>query len=168
MISDGPEIEVDLSFVSIAEGYNTELTCSVHGEPKPQVSWWKDGQKIDGNSRYLFSNTGSRHTLAIDNVQSSDFADYKCAANNRFGKDEKTIHVLGQASAAVLKRNKPLMNGAELEWLTISHSPVKEYRLRYRPVKVSVVTFDLLYWKSVTSSLTKLINFFPCESICID
>lgn len=38
---------------------------------------------------------------------------------------------------AVLKRNKALTNGVELEWATVSYSPITEYRVRYRKQSVS-------------------------------
>jgi len=165
---DEPEIEVELNLVTIAEGYNTELTCTVHGEPKPNVFWSKNGQRLDSatgpntpHHRYVQTSTGSRHVLSIDNVQSHDFANYTCHGENRFGRDHKTIEMTGNdrhhlsanssrkiiqrigvlllsffcpgvASTATLKRNKPLTNGVELEWVTVSHTPLMEYRLRYR------------------------------------
>uniref|UniRef100_A0A0P5XLQ1 Wrapper n=1 Tax=Daphnia magna TaxID=35525 RepID=A0A0P5XLQ1_9CRUS len=134
-----PEIEVELNLVTIAEGYNTELTCTVHGEPKPNVFWTKNEERLDSTSgphsphhRYVQTSTGSRHVLSIDNVQSHDFANYTCHGENRFGRDHKTIEMTGVASTATLKRNKPLTNGVELEWVTVSHTPLMEYRLRYR------------------------------------
>lgn len=137
---DEPEVEVELNLVTIAEGYNSELTCTVHGEPKPSVSWYKNGQRLDANGeatslsqrRYSQTSTGSRHVLSIDNVQSEDFANYSCHGENRFGRDQKTIEMTGVGSTAVLKRNKPLTNGIELEWVIESPTPLMEYRLRYR------------------------------------
>ena len=128
---------MELSFVSIAEGYNTELTCTVHGEPRPQVTWSKNGRQIDADARYSHTNSASRHVLAIDNVKTEDFGLYTCSAENRFGSDSKTIEVSGVASAATLKRKKPLANGVELEWVTVSHTAVLEYRIRYRVQSVS-------------------------------
>ena len=42
----------------------------------------------------------------------------------------------GVGSTAVLKRNKPLTNGIELEWVIESPTPLMEYRLRYRRLSV--------------------------------
>jgi hypothetical protein len=183
---DEPEIEVELNLVTIAEGYNTELTCTVHGEPKPNVFWSKNGERLDSSTgpntphhRYVQTSTGSRHVLSIDNVQSHDFANYTCHGENRFGRDHKTIEMTGMcgaldlqktdrgiicffvefqfqtlkkkkssfffllcpgvASTATLKRNKPLTNGVELEWVTVSHTPLMEYRLRYRRPSVRLL-----------------------------
>lgn len=131
-----PEIEIEQSLVSMGEGYNTELTCTVHGEPKPTVAWYKNGQKLDISQhqqhRYVQTSSGARHVLSIDNVQVHDFANYTCQGENRFGRDEKTIEMTGVASTATLKRSKPLTNGVELEWIAVSHTPLMEYRLRYR------------------------------------
>lgn len=102
MMIDEPEIEVELNLVTIAEGYNTELTCTVHGEPKPNVFWSKNGERLDSatgpntpHHRYVQTSTGSRHVLSIDNVQSHDFANYTCHGENRFGRDHKTIEMTG-------------------------------------------------------------------------
>lgn len=103
MMIDEPEIEVELNLVTIAEGYNTELTCTVHGEPKPNVFWTKNEERLDSTSgphsphhRYVQTSTGSRHVLSIDNVQSHDFANYTCHGENRFGRDHKTIEMTGK------------------------------------------------------------------------
>ena len=101
MMTDEPEIEVELNLVTIAEGYNTELTCTVHGEPKPTVYWSKNGQRLDSagpnspHHRYVQTSAGSRHVLSIDNVQTHDFANYTCHGENRFGRDHKTIEMTG-------------------------------------------------------------------------
>lgn len=99
VVTDEPEVEVEVNLVSIAEGYNAELTCTVHGEPKPTVSWFKNDERIDASHsnhhRYVQSATGSRHVLSIDNVQTHDFANYSCHGENRFGRDQKTIEMTG-------------------------------------------------------------------------
>ena len=109
MMIDEPEVEVELNLVTIAEGYNSELTCTVHGEPKPSVSWYKNGQRLDASGeasslsqrRYSQTSTGSRHVLSIDNVQSEDFANYSCHGENRFGRDQKTIEMTGTHSLSL-------------------------------------------------------------------
>lgn len=106
MMIDEPEVEVELNLVTIAEGYNSELTCTVHGEPKPTVSWLKNGQLLESTGaansahhRYVQSSTGSRHVLSIDNVQTHDFANYTCQGDNRFGSDSKTIEMTGTSTS---------------------------------------------------------------------
>jgi hypothetical protein len=113
MMIDEPEIEVELNLVTIAEGYNTELTCTVHGEPKPNVFWSKNGERLDSSTgpntphhRYVQTSTGSRHVLSIDNVQSHDFANYTCHGENRFGRDHKTIEMTGMCGALDLQKNR--------------------------------------------------------------
>lgn len=132
-----PEVEVEQAFISIAEGYNTELTCVVHGEPRAQVSWSKDGKAIDVDQRFVHSHAGSRHVLSINNVKRDDFGNYRCSAENRFGNAHQDIELHGTPMVMKLKRNKPLTNGIELEWVSVSQYPVLEYRLRYRPFAAS-------------------------------
>lgn len=139
MMIDEPEIEVELNLVTIAEGYNTELTCTVHGEPKPTVFWTKNGERLDSTGalnsphhRYVQTSTGSRHVLSIDNVQTHDFANYTCHGENRFGRDHKTIEMTGKLHVCCFLTNWILIDfffnqqvwPAQRHWSVTNHWPM--------------------------------------------
>ena len=65
------------------------LTCSVHGDPFPNVHWLKDGSKI--------STSVGRHSnyhLVVMNVNISDDGSYECITINRAGNDSMVVRVV--------------------------------------------------------------------------
>ena len=66
-------------------GKSVEIRClPPDGDPKPVVQWLKNGAPIDKtNKRILVSHEGS---LLINDVRSSDSANYTCVADNFAGR----------------------------------------------------------------------------------
>lgn len=81
--------------VSITRPVN--LTCKVYGFPKPEVSWLKDGQKIENDNHYNISLYGNRSNLTwysnlrIENTRRNDTANYTCFLRNAAGTDEDIV-----------------------------------------------------------------------------
>ncbi len=96
LLADKPEIEQEETFIHTGEGDQTEVICIVHASPRAEVTWYKDGMPLDGNSgSYLINHRGNRHTLTIPGVDSSKFGKYSCKAQNQYGEDQKTTEVSG-------------------------------------------------------------------------
>ena len=67
---------------AIGEGGTVTMDCAANGEPKPYVTWLKDGSTIDLNhldSRFTRVGEGS---LQIRNVHVGDEGTYQCRAEN--------------------------------------------------------------------------------------
>ena len=58
------------------------MECFAHGDPKPQVLWYKNGQRIATDSRVYFDSFGY---LAINQVKVADSGEYLCRATNVAG-----------------------------------------------------------------------------------
>ncbi|XP_014478180.1 PREDICTED: hemicentin-2 [Dinoponera quadriceps] len=75
VIYDGTGREVTGVAGPFLEGYNLVLTCQVSGgKPKPSVTWWKDGQLLDGVVDTASIGSSSRFTvnhLFVDKVTRS-------------------------------------------------------------------------------------------------
>ncbi|XP_033098271.1 uncharacterized protein LOC117102173 isoform X3 [Anneissia japonica] len=71
------------------EGTSTKFKCSVIGNPKPSVTWHKDGHAIDQTmhaaSHYHILEEGYTHTLEIPKTQDSDAGHYYCTVSNKTG-----------------------------------------------------------------------------------
>ena len=59
-------------------GQNLMLTCNADGDPKPKVTWTKDG--VPQNQ---FNSVGS--ALHLINIQGKDVGSYRCTASNGCG-----------------------------------------------------------------------------------
>ena len=71
------------------EGSNVSLPCYPKGFPKPEITWYKDGQKID--ARHYNRETG---VLTFPSIQFSDRGLYKCEARNFVGLESATVKVV--------------------------------------------------------------------------
>ena len=87
MFTDQPKITVPPKAQTKTEGVNVALSCNSTGNPKPTISWTRNGSPVDtsGNSRISFS--ADKKQLTITNVNRTDSGEYRCAAKNSLGND---------------------------------------------------------------------------------
>jgi len=64
-----PQFRITQQNISVFEDHPITLECFAHGQPKPQVLWYKNGQRIVTDSRVYFDSFGY---LAITQVKVSD------------------------------------------------------------------------------------------------
>ncbi|XP_017473192.1 PREDICTED: protein amalgam [Rhagoletis zephyria] len=93
-----PQIAVLRPKVAQVLAHVAELECSVQGYPAPAVFWYRNGAKLQSNSRYEISNTASSHetttsVLRIASVSEPDFGDYYCNATNKLGHTDARLHL---------------------------------------------------------------------------
>ncbi|CAG5962739.1 unnamed protein product [Menidia menidia] len=88
-----------------------KLSVKATGEPKPAISWMKDGKVLSQGGKYeIFEDHGSAH-LEIYESEVSDSGTYKCTASNSTGTVSTTCSVTvrdtrakAEISEEVLKR----------------------------------------------------------------
>lgn len=70
------------------------LECHVRGLPTPEVSWIRDGVKIDNSDKYhQIDHEDGTCELVINNPVTMDSGKYICRAENR-AKKEEIVHVI--------------------------------------------------------------------------
>lgn len=84
-----PEFTIPLYDATIQEGEKFVFECRVSGQPRPEVSWQKDGLPIANNLDYLTSYNDDGHcTLTIEETFTEDSAKFSCKATNEAGSVE--------------------------------------------------------------------------------
>lgn len=101
--TDAPEIEVERESVNSGKGYDAELVCIVHAEPKANVIWYKDGRIIESDRHVTEERQKHYWILHLKQVQESDFGNYSCVANNSRGRSNKSIYLTGKQITDCLK-----------------------------------------------------------------
>ncbi|XP_067825529.1 hemicentin-1-like [Heptranchias perlo] len=77
--------------VQIKQEQNVNLTCFTTGNPKPQLTWLKDGQVLNDSADYRISSDGS--ILEILEASLSHTGQYTCVATNSIGDKSKNYHL---------------------------------------------------------------------------
>ncbi|XP_065344709.1 lachesin-like [Cloeon dipterum] len=134
-----PEIQVERSWVHSGEGYEAQLVCIVHADPPAIVQWHHDSFALEPNDRRKMETKGTKHTLSISNVQSGDFGNYSCVADNSLGRAKKYMELSGRPSVVEFK-SEPYSRGRDfynLSWEVTSWPPLEEARLLWRRVQLN-------------------------------
>uniref|UniRef100_A0A0R3RFL5 Muscle M-line assembly protein unc-89 n=1 Tax=Elaeophora elaphi TaxID=1147741 RepID=A0A0R3RFL5_9BILA len=82
-----PSFRDEIGELEIQEGEKAELKCTVDGNPKPEITWMKNGVVINIDNTHFFrkeDETG-KQTLIIANINKEDFGTYTCVATNSVG-----------------------------------------------------------------------------------
>ncbi|XP_030207302.1 M-protein, striated muscle isoform X4 [Gadus morhua] len=83
-----PDFLVALRPHTVWEKTPVKLYCTVHGHPRPVVSWFKDGvpvNPLNAPGKYKIESKYGVHGLIISRSAVSDTAEYSAVASNPFG-----------------------------------------------------------------------------------
>lgn len=129
-----PEIAVDQTWIKTKEGIEAEVSCNVHGEPQPEVKWYKETMLLDPTNNRHMETYGNRHVLILRHVNEYDFGNYSCMADNSLGRERKSIEVSGRPHPArVISPNVSFTKDQyNLTWTVDSFIKIDEYRILYR------------------------------------
>ena len=86
---------MDKSWVHGGVGYESVISCIVHGDPQPNVLWYRETMLLDRNNNRMMEQFGIRHRLVIARVSEKDFGNYSCLAENNLGKSRGYIELSG-------------------------------------------------------------------------
>lgn len=79
-----------ISSLTIEEGYNLILICTVSGKPKPRVTWSRNKVVIKNDTRHLLLPNG---VLLVRHVLVKESGQYKCVATNPAGEDQGIVQL---------------------------------------------------------------------------
>jgi hypothetical protein len=84
-----PSIADSPSEYTAPQGGSVRLLCEASGDPKPQITWTKNGMRISElDPHYFLDDSGS---LEIYTVDQQDSGTYSCTAVNVAGVKEKRL-----------------------------------------------------------------------------
>ncbi len=98
------------------------------------MTWLKDTVPVDQVQRYSAESRGTRHTLTIRRVNTLDFGNFSCVADNQLGKTKKTVTLTGRPRAPQF-RSAPQSQWKDkynISWTVDSYAPIEEYKLYYK------------------------------------
>lgn len=95
--------------VTIMEKKTLSLTCTVCGDPKPQVSWLKNNQEVEPDDQYVVSlDSGKFASLTIKGVSMEDSGRYTMIVQNKYGGESIDIIVSVYKHGEKIPEAKPV------------------------------------------------------------
>ena len=80
-----PEIVKSPQDVTVTEGETARFEVEVFGHPAPDVEWFSNGAKIEGNAETLLESDGNIHRLVLMDVVLEDEGEYMATATSKVG-----------------------------------------------------------------------------------
>ena len=99
--------------LEILEHMPMELNCLAEGYPKPEITWYKDGQEIHSNETIKLID--NQRILSIPETYLWNSGTYKCVAENDEGKLEVNFNVI-------------ILSPPRITSTSISESPIVEIK----------------------------------------
>ncbi|XP_076003092.1 M-protein, striated muscle [Genypterus blacodes] len=96
--------------VTIMEKKTLSLTCTVCGDPKPQVSWLKNGSDVEPDDQYAVSlDQGRFASLTIKGISMDNSGRYSMIVQNKYGGESVDIVVSVYRHGEKIPEAKPTL-----------------------------------------------------------
>ncbi|NXU56424.1 NEXN protein, partial [Turnix velox] len=88
--SGAPWFKKSLKNTSVVDGEPVRFTVKITGEPKPEVTWWFEGEMLRDSEDYQYIERGETYCLYLPETFPEDEGEYMCKAVNSRGTSAST------------------------------------------------------------------------------
>ncbi|KFO94748.1 Nexilin, partial [Buceros rhinoceros silvestris] len=88
--SGAPWFKKSLKNTSVVDGEPVRFTVKITGEPKPEVTWWFEGEMLQDSEDYQYIERGETYCLYLPETFPEDEGEYMCKAVNNRGTAAST------------------------------------------------------------------------------
>ncbi|XP_048352815.1 nexilin isoform X2 [Sphaerodactylus townsendi] len=88
--SGAPWFKKPLKNVSVVDGEPVRFTVKMSGEPKPEITWWFEGEMLQDCEDYQYIERGDTYCLYLPETFPEDEGEYMCKAVNSRGTAAST------------------------------------------------------------------------------
>ncbi|NXN94773.1 NEXN protein, partial [Rhinopomastus cyanomelas] len=88
--SGAPWFSKSLKNTSVVDGEPVRFTVKITGEPKPEVTWWFEGEMLQDSEDYQYIERGETYCLYLPETFPEDEGEYMCKAVNNRGSAAST------------------------------------------------------------------------------
>nr|XP_014350244.1 PREDICTED: obscurin isoform X17 [Latimeria chalumnae] len=127
-----PQFEEELADCTAELGETVKLACRIVGNPKPVITWYKDGKPVEVDPHHIIiEDPDGSCTLILDNLTASDSGQYMCFAASAAGNTSTLGKILVQVPPRFVNklRNGPFVEGEDTQFTcTIQGAPYPQIR----------------------------------------
>ncbi|XP_059583959.1 nexilin isoform X3 [Alligator mississippiensis] len=88
--SGAPWFKKPLKNISVVDSEPVRFTVKITGEPKPEVTWWFEGEMLQDSEDYQYIERGDTYCLYLPETFPEDEGEYMCKAVNSRGTSAST------------------------------------------------------------------------------
>ncbi|XP_025043773.1 nexilin isoform X9 [Pelodiscus sinensis] len=88
--SGAPWFKKPLKNISVVDSEPVRFTVKITGEPKPEVTWWFEGEMLQDSEDYQYIERGETYCLYLPETFPEDEGEYMCKAVNTRGTAAST------------------------------------------------------------------------------
>ncbi|XP_027539152.1 nexilin isoform X5 [Neopelma chrysocephalum] len=88
--SGAPWFKKSLKNTSVVDGEPVRFTVKITAEPKPEVTWWFEGEMLQDSEDYQYIERGETYCLYLPETFPEDEGEYMCKAVNNRGSAAST------------------------------------------------------------------------------
>lgn len=89
------------------DGDKITVTCKVAGNPKPEITWFKNKQAIRKSKDFVTEFNGEIAKLTINDAYTEDTGDYSCEVWNEAGSQSSAFKITIKEKKGKMKRSRP-------------------------------------------------------------
>ncbi|XP_059495977.1 obscurin isoform X15 [Stegostoma tigrinum] len=127
-----PEFVEKLADCTAEMGQTVKLACLVIGNPKPVVTWYKDGKLVEVDPHHIIiEDEDGSCTLILDNLTAADSGQYMCYAASAAGNANTLGKIIVQVPPRFVShlRNIPFVENEDTQFAcTIEAAPTPQIR----------------------------------------
>ncbi|XP_069770989.1 obscurin-like isoform X13 [Narcine bancroftii] len=127
-----PEFVEKLADCTADMGQTVKLACLVVGNPKPVITWYKDGKPVEVDPHHIIiEDEDGSCTLILDTLNAADSGQYMCQATNAIGNARTLGKILVQVPPKFVShlRNIPFVENEDTQFsCTIEAAPTPQIR----------------------------------------
>merc|ERR1739838_249149 len=80
-----PRVEEAVEKVVVKRGKSAALTCSIYGQPTPDITWMRFGKEVQRGKKFKVNWDGRIASLLVSDVDDFDAGKYNLYASNKLG-----------------------------------------------------------------------------------
>uniref|UniRef100_A0AC34RNM7 Ig-like domain-containing protein n=1 Tax=Panagrolaimus sp. JU765 TaxID=591449 RepID=A0AC34RNM7_9BILA len=131
-----PDFRAKLTDQRVQQNQTAKFSCGLVGEPRPTVTWFKDGKQLPNVERYQMTDTDTDSVLEIIDVSPPDAGVYECVAKNSAGEArcKAKLNIIlaktGKGAEAGPKLEAPHFL-TQIEPIVVTEGQNAEFRAKY-------------------------------------
>lgn len=105
--SGAPWFKKPLKNQSVVDAEPVRFTVKITGEPKPEVTWWFEGELLPDSEDYQYIERGETYCLYLPETFPEDEGEYMCKAVNSRGTAASTCILTIESKLLHVSTNHP-------------------------------------------------------------